>query len=83
MFGHMSNFGWNGYYMPMFGRGFGGFFPEIIFLILFVILVYILLRRGKPVNNKQSEALELAKIRFVKGEISEEEYQKIVAVIKK
>lgn len=56
--------------MNGFGIG-GGIIMGFILLILILGVIYVVYKQN---NNKNSDALELLKIRFVKGEISEEEY---------
>lgn len=73
----------------MFGRGyygtngcFGsfGFSPwymwgsMIIFFVLAIVIVAMIVKSKGHVKNSSSEALELLKIKLVRGEITEEEY---------
>ncbi len=81
------------YKMGFFGRGFNCFGPEGFFfaspwmmgisiLVLVVVAVVIIKTLKNRSNNGNDEALELLKIKFVKGEISEEEYLKKKSVLK-
>lgn len=76
----------------MMGRGFGygygsfgcGMVP-ILLIILFVgIIFYFIIknqRRGLAKINHSSQALTILNERFAKGEITQEEYEKIKKVI--
>lgn len=62
-----------------FGRGIGMFSNYYwLFLIaqgiFWIGLIYLAYRFIKKTNVKEDEALEQLKMRFVKGEITEEEY---------
>ncbi|WP_339061808.1 SHOCT domain-containing protein [Tepidibacillus marianensis] len=86
-----GNFGNGNGYGIMSGFNFTG----ILFLLLIGFIVYLLVKRSKQnhvgqgqslvsIGNGQaspSEAIEIAKLRYVRGEISFEEYQEIVKVI--
>ncbi|MFV9510183.1 hypothetical protein [Tepidibacillus sp. LV47] len=88
-----NNFGYgNGFgYGMMSGWNLSG----LLFLLLIGFVVYLLIKRSKQnhvgqgqglvnIANGQaspSEAIEIAKLRYVRGEISFEEYQEIVKVI--
>jgi putative membrane protein len=59
-----------------FGGGFMGFMM-LFWLILIVAVIYLLFRRtGGNFSHSggNSEALEILKMRYAKGEITEEEY---------
>jgi putative membrane protein len=59
----------------MMGGGmFFGFLFMILILGMIIFLVYWLLNRGKKENSENP--LELLKIRYAKGEITEEEFTK-------
>ncbi|OEF98845.1 hypothetical protein BHF71_10715 [Vulcanibacillus modesticaldus] len=80
--------GFGGYYPGGYGIWYGGF-SGILFLILIGVVVYLLIKRNKNVNylTKQdvsynNNALEVAKLRYVRGEISFDEYQQIVKTLK-
>jgi len=98
MFGHMGGYGpgygpGNGFFGPGYGNGFGfGGFTEMLLVILIGVVVYMLIKRnqrpGTSTGNvnvtaeTNNEALEIAKLRYVKGEITFDEYQKIITTIK-
>lgn len=84
MFGNMMGGFWPGSYGMMYGGGFMG----ILFLLLIGIGIYLLLKNNRPLSttsisktNTNNEALEIAKLRYVRGEITFEEYQEIEKVI--
>ncbi len=57
-----------------FGGGFMGFMM-LFWLILIVLVIYLLFKRfGGSYSAGNSEALEILKMRYAKGEITEEEY---------
>lgn len=61
-----------------FGRaGTGGYIMMGIGLILIVVLIYFVYKKGSLNNKTKTETpLDLLKNRFVSGEIDEEEYLK-------
>jgi len=69
----MRGYWLDGEVCPRFdGIGYGGFWQVIIFLVIIslaVLGVYLLVRK-----NRGNEALELLKLQYVKGEVTEEEY---------
>ena len=46
----------------------------IIFIVLAIVIVAMIVKSKGNVKNSSSEALELLKIKLVRGEITEEEY---------
>ena len=87
----------NNYYGNGYGYGMmSGFsFTGLLFLLLIGFAIYVLVKRSRQnqlgqgqgvlsIANGQaspSEAIEVAKLRYVRGEISFDEYQEIVKVI--
>lgn len=71
-YGHHSGWGINDY-------GFGGLLMWILLAILVVIVVYLAFRQqGTGRSDTPSETpLEILKRRYAKGEISEEEYERM------
>ena len=70
-----------------YGPGMYGGLTTILFIILIGLLVYMLIKRSQNSatysnNLVSNEALEIAKLRYVRGEITQEEYQQIVKVIR-
>jgi uncharacterized membrane protein len=59
------------YYDGWYVMGIGMWFMMLFWFVLIVTVVYYLYKRN---NNNNNEALELLKMKFVKEEISEEEY---------
>jgi putative membrane protein len=61
--------------------GYGGMFFGLIFWILIIVLAYLLIKRLIDQNKTQSfggkSALDLAKERYAKGEITKEELEEI------
>jgi putative membrane protein len=60
------------------GYGYGGHFMGFILLILFVVVIYLLLRnhRGRTVPGGPSETpLDILKARYAKGEITREQFE--------
>ena len=68
-FGHFFNF------------PFGGWIMGLIFLIIIGLVVYYAVKgmREKNIRDEDliKEALEVTKLRYAKGEITEDEYKKI------
>ena len=77
----MMRYGYGYGYEMMNGYGlWGGLIMGFGLLILILVVLYIY----KHNNNTNSDALELLKMKFVKGEITEEEYiSKKSALLKK
>ena len=69
--------GWN--YMMNFG--YGGIFMWFIFIIIAGILIYIAINgtknKEKNFDRFEKTPLDILKERYAKGEISEEEFEKI------
>jgi putative membrane protein len=61
--------------------GYGGMFFGLIFWILIIVLAYLLIKRLIDQKKTQSfggkSALDLAKERYAKGEITKEELEEI------
>jgi putative membrane protein len=59
--------------------GYGGAFMWLIFLVLLGFVIYFVLRGEKWMKRGGSEetALDILKKRYAKGEITEQEYEKI------
>jgi putative membrane protein len=72
-FGMMGNYG--------YGIGHRGVFFRLIFWILIILLSYLLIKRLIDQNKTQSfggkSALDIAKERYAKGEITKEELEEI------
>ena len=65
-----------GGWWPFFGAG---HFVGIILLIGLVYLVFVLFRRNLHSIHHGSSALEILKVRYAKGEITKEEYERLKA----
>ncbi len=92
MFGHIGRYGLNGFYGNGYGfRGFGfghgffGGFSQLFFLILIGVVIYLLIKLSSTTSRKRlfqsnmnTEAKEIVKLRYARGEISLDEYQKIM-----
>ncbi len=70
MMGHMMGYGWG--WMPLGG---------IIFLIVIIVGVYLVFvglePRGGSYGEGRDRALEIARERYAKGEITKEEFERI------
>ncbi|CZR07232.1 SHOCT domain-containing protein [Trichococcus ilyis] len=75
---------YNGYGM----MGSWGIFMMIVLVILIVIIVYAVMKlvqggnNNSTTSNSRDEALEILNQRYVKGEISDEEYQQKKKILK-
>ncbi|WP_239451018.1 SHOCT domain-containing protein [Methanosarcina horonobensis] len=71
--GYMSDYGYG-------MMGFGGMLFGLLFWILIIVLAYLLIKRLLEQNKSRGEeksALDIAKERYAKGEITEEEFEEI------
>ena len=89
MFGRMGGYGMNGFYGNGFGFGHGygfmGGFSQLLLLILIGVVVYLLIKKSSGnltkslfKSNTSVDAKEIVKLRYARGEISLDEYQKII-----
>lgn len=80
-----NNFGPDFSSMPCFGNGFFHPFMMIGFLLIIALVVYLIFRSHKKshVKSIESDALNILQMRFVKGEINEEEYLNKKNILKK
>lgn len=71
--GMMGNYG--------YGVGYGGMFFGLLFWILIIVGAFLiikkLLEQNKTRGEGQMSALEIAKARYAKGEITKEEFEEI------
>lgn len=73
-FGMMGNYGYG-------GMGYGGMFFDLLFLIIIIVLGYFLIKSLTEHNKAHSvegkNALDIAKERYAKGEITKEDLEEI------
>lgn len=64
-----------------YGMGYGGIFFGILFWILIIVLAYLLIRwfveQNKTREGEEKSVLDIAKERYAKGEITEEEFEEM------
>lgn len=70
--GMMGNYG--------YGMGYEGMFFGLLFWIFIIVVAYLLIKRLLEQNKSRDEgksALDIAKERYAKGEITKEEFEEI------
>jgi putative membrane protein len=72
-FGMMGNYG--------YGMGYGGMFLGLIFWLIIIVLGYFLIKslieHNKTRSGEGKSALDIAKERYARGEITKEELEEI------
>lgn len=78
MFGRLGGYGY-GYNIFSYIGG----WPGLLVIILLLSLIYVMVKKPKQLvaYGKDDKALEIVKERFARGEITEEEYKKMVRII--
>jgi putative membrane protein len=61
----------------------GGRIVGLILVIAVIFLIYKLYRNNDSKNKKDDDLLEMLKMKYIKGEITEEEYSKKKELLKK
>jgi putative membrane protein len=70
----------NGYW-PL-GGGIMGFLIMILVVLLIAFLVIKVIKPGKTIQcSDRTDSLKILKLRFAKGEITEQEYQKMKDIL--
>jgi uncharacterized membrane protein len=77
----MNGYFWNGMHGGYGGMGHGMLFFALTLIIL-ALLFAVLVNNKKKKSLPLSEAEEILRTRFVNGEITKEEYQKMKKVIR-
>lgn len=74
MDGYMGDYGYG-------MMGYGGMLFGLLFWILIIAIAYLLIKRlleqNKTRGGEEKSALDIAKERYAKGEITEEEFEEI------
>lgn len=77
-YGPQAMWGWDN--MMHYGFGYGGMFMWIIFLIVVGVLIYFIIQAQKTKGRQVSQhegAMEVLKMRYAKGEIGKEEFDRM------
>lgn len=88
MMGGFGSYGWGSGFGMMGGFGWFGGFIGLLIIVLVIIGVIELIRRstnGQNIVNKvvsSNTAIEIAKNRYAKGEITKEQYDQILRDLK-
>jgi len=61
----------------------GGRIVGLILVLAIIFLVYKLYKKNDSKNTKDDDLLEMLKMKYIKGEITEEEYSKKKELLKK
>lgn len=56
---------------------FGGIFMMVLFIVGLGLLIYFIIKNKNGFSSREKTPLEIIKERYAKGEISEEEYNKM------
>jgi len=72
--------GWEYGHMMNYGFGYGGMFMWIIFLIILGVAIYFIVKalNAKDISTQgQDTPLNILKMRYAKGEITQEEFERM------
>lgn len=83
MFMHGGRFFFNSSHMYNPWFFWGGRIVGLILVIAVIFLIYKLYRNNDSKNKKDDDLLEMLKMKYIKGEITEEEYSKKKELLKK
>jgi putative membrane protein len=75
--------GWNGGMMYGFGAGMGliGWLVQLALIVALIYLAVILIRKLTGSANESKKSESILKERFARGEISEEEYERMKKIL--
>ena len=83
MFIHGGRFFFNSGHMYNPWFFWGGRIVGLILVLAIIFLVYKLYKKNDSKNTKDDDLLEMLKMKYIKGEITEEEYSKKKELLKK
>jgi putative membrane protein len=61
--------GWGGWSMP------GMFFGPLTFIVVCMVVMFVMMRRGMAYRDGGNRALDILKERYARGEITQSEYE--------
>jgi putative membrane protein len=61
----------------MMSYGYGGNFIWVLFLVLIAVIVFLILQNARSGKRNGQSALDILKLRYAKGEITKEEFERM------